>query len=172
MGVEATTGLLVYVQVAQVGAVAPQAGVEQYCEHYRRIYAVDLSPMLGEPGSGLELLLPLLHGKGVALVPVTWLEVTHRFQQATIKVGLGKIPGQLQPGSTPVGSSSLVPEGDVRCALGQRLDGLPGNLIAEGFQGGDDRRRIAIVGDDVLNDLRFPLGDGVAGERSRLGCHQ
>ncbi len=171
-GSQATTNPNAYCEIAQIGAVAPERGVKQSLKGRGGISRSQFVPILCEPVNGRTDLGSLLDAKGIAPLQRSGLEVAGRLQQTPVEVDLGKVPGQLQPSASLVGSYLPVPASDAWGILDQRAQGLGGYLMLEDPQPPHHFRRIAIVLDDLADDLRLALDDGLAGKGAGLGGHQ
>ena len=125
-----SAGLHLHGEIAQVGAVTPQAGVQQGFEARSGFERGKLLPDGRKPlhiGRHLPLFLAL---EWVAALVLPGLEVAGRFQQATIEKGLGEVPRDLKPGFAGITRQRMVPFRHFHGRLSQGLDRSGGNLVA------------------------------------------
>ena len=158
--------------IAQIGAVAPQAGVDQGLEDHGRIGSFQRIPLPRQPLRGPRHLGLLLLSKGVTPLPEARLEITHRFQQTPVEKGLGKVPGRVEPSPAPEGGQFPIPQAHVRGVLGQGPHRLRGNLVPKRLQPPHDLGRIAIVLQGLADELRLALHDSLTRKGTGLGGHQ
>ena len=151
--------------IAQVGAIAPQAAVQQgdkvfpfvsgRSRQHSRQYPHGISTLQHSPLPGLERIVSL---------PVTRLEIAGRLQQPPVEIALGKVPGDIQPGAAPMFLPRLVPGCHVGRVFDQRLHGAARDFVAQGAQCRDNLSRVFVLGDDICNDRGQAVKDSVPGE--------
>ena len=167
-----TAGFRGHGEIAQVGPVPPQAGVQQSLEAPSGFQGAKLLPGRGQRPD-ISLHLPhLLLLERIMSLSFARLEIAHRLQQLAIEKGLGEVPRNFEPGLAGVAPQFTVPIGDIRGRLDQGLNRLGSDLVAEGLQGSHDRGWIDVISQYLPDDLRLAFENGIAREGARLGGHK
>src|SRR2546426_12506104 len=158
--------------MAEIEAVAPQAGVQQCNEPPACVQGSSGEKSIDVPGRGVRRKLRMLpRRKWIPEVPGAWLEVVDRLQDAAVEERFGPVPRNVQPGPRDVRARQESPPPPIRGDFLQRTDQAAQNFQPQILQRPLNLGRVGVQLYRLVDDTRNPDCHGVVCEGAGLGRH-